>query len=266
MDTRAAPTVHYLEVTVPKRIPADCLKKMGLWLATVVAALAWGFASAQEAQIKRLLESRLGIKVESVSKAAGTTVPGLYEVVSENGGDREIYYTDEKATFLLTGNIIDVATRRNLTQERLDKLAAIRFEDLPLDLAIKQVRGNGKRVVAVFSDPFCPFCRRLDQNMSTMDNVTIYTFLYPILRKDESPAMASRIWCSPDRAKAYNDMMLRNREPAPVAACRAPVDKWLALGQKLGVSATPVSYVGSGARVIGARFDELQRLIDEPAR
>ena len=79
-------------------------------------------------------------------------------------------------------------------------------------------------------------------------------------------AMASRIWCSPDRAKAYNDLMLRNREPAPVAACRAPVDKWLALGQKLGVSATPVSYVGSGARVIGARFDELQRLIDEPAR
>ena len=239
---------------------------MGLWLATVVAALAWGFASAQEAQIKRLLESRLGIKVESVLKAAGTTVPGLYEVVSENGGDREIYYTDEKVTFLLTGNLIDVATRRNLTQERLDKLAAIRFEDLPLELAIKQVRGNGKRVVAVFSDPFCPFCRRLDQNMSTMDNVTIYTFLYPILRKDESPAMASRIWCSPDRVKAYNDMMLRNREPAPVAACRAPVDKWLALGQKLGVSATPVSYVGSGARVIGARFDELQRLIDEPAR
>jgi len=235
-------------------------------MAAALAIFAWGAASAQEAQVKRLVESRLGIKVESVSKATGTTVPGLYEVVSENGGEREIYYTDEKVTFLLTGNIIDVASRRNLTQERLDKLASIRFEDLPLDLAIKQVRGNGKRVVAIFSDPYCGFCRRLDQSMASMDNVTIYTFLYPILRKDESAAMASRIWCSPDRAKAYNDVMLRNREPSPVAACRAPVDKWLALGQKLGVSATPVSYVGSGARIIGARFDELQRLIDEPAR
>jgi thiol:disulfide interchange protein DsbC len=243
------------------------LQKICLVLLTAAAAmLAWSAAPAQEAQIKRLLESRLGIKVESVSKAALSTMPGLYEVVSENGGDREIYYTDDKVTFLLTGNIIDIATRRNITQERLDKLAAIRFEDLPLELAIKQVRGNGKRVVAIFSDPFCPFCRRLDQNMVSMDNVTIYTFLYPILRKDESPAMSSRIWCSPDRAKAYNDMMLRNREPSPVAVCRAPVDKWLALGQKLGISATPVSYVGSGARIIGARFDELQRLIDEPAR
>ena len=99
-----------------------------------------------------------------------------------------------------------------------------------------------------------------------MNDVTIYTFLYPILRKDESPEMSARIWCAPDRAKAYLDLMLGNREPAAVSGCKAPVDKWLALGQKLGVSATPVSYVGSGARVIGARFDELQRLIDEPAR
>jgi thiol:disulfide interchange protein DsbC len=117
----------------------------------------------------------------------------------------------------------------------------------------------------MFSDPFCPFCRRLDQNLTGMDNVTVYTFLYPILRKDESPAMSARIWCSPDRAKAYYDLMLRNREPSPVAGCKAPVDKWLALGAKLGISATPVSYVGSGARIIGARYDELQRLIDEPA-
>lgn len=231
-------------------------------LMSLAAMLAWSTAPAQEAQVKRLLESKLGMKVESVAKGP---YAGLFEVVSENGGEREIYYTDEKVNYLVSGNIIDVGTRRNLTQERLDKLASIRFDDLPLELAIKQVRGNGKRLVAVFADPYCVFCKRLDQNLVAMDNVTIYTFLYPILRKDESAAMASRIWCSPDRVKAYNDLMLRNRAPSSVAACKAPVDKWLALGNKLGISATPVSYVGSGARIIGARFDELQRLIDEPA-
>ena len=213
-----------------------------------------------EAQVKKLAESRLNVKIDSVARAP---MPGMYELVTNNGGEREIYYTDDKLTYLLTGSIIDISSKRNLTQERMDKLAAIRFEDLPLDLAIKQVRGNGKRVMAMFSDPFCPFCRRLDASMASLDNVTIYTFLYPILRKDESPAMASRIWCSPDRVKAYNDLMLHGREPSAIAACKVPIDKWLALGNRLGIDATPVSYVASGTRVVGARFDDLQRLLND---
>lgn len=235
------------------------------WITTLAIAAAVfmpSLVTAQETQIKRAVESRFGVKVEGVRKAPFL---GLYEVVIA-GDEREIAYTDDKGSHLFSGNVFELSSRRNLTQERLNVLNAINFDELPLDLAIKQVRGNGRRVVAVFSDPFCGFCRQLDQNLSRLDNITVYTFLYPILRKDESPEMAGRIWCSPDRAKAYLDLMLRNREPAKVAACNVPLERWLALGQKLGVSATPVSYVRSGARIIGARFDEVQRAMDEPPR
>jgi hypothetical protein len=124
--------------------PSQSLRKLAvIVLMSLAALLAWSAAPAQEAQVKRLLESKLGMKVETVGKGP---YAGLFEVVTENGGEREIYYTDEKVNYLISGNIIDVGTRRNLTQERLDKLASIRFEDLPLELAIKQVRGNGKRL------------------------------------------------------------------------------------------------------------------------
>jgi len=224
----------------------------------LVGMPAWG----QEDNIKRSVESRFGVKVESVRKAPFL---GLYEVVI-GGDDKEIAYTDETAGYLFSGNVFDLKNRRNLTQERLDRLTAIKFDDLPLELAIKQVRGNGKRVVAVFSDPFCPFCKQLDQSLAKLDDITVYTFLYPILRKEESPEMSSRIWCSPDRAKAYLDYMLRNRAPARGASCNAPIDKWFALGAKLGIRATPVSFVASGMKVVGARFEELQRAMDEAQR
>lgn len=228
-------------------------------LAALLSMLAGMPAWGQEDNIKRTVESRFGVKVESVRKAPFL---GLYELVI-SGDDKEIAYTDEAAAYLFSGNVFDLKNRRNLTQERLDRLTAIKFDDLPLDLAIKQVRGNGKRVVAVFSDPFCPYCKQLDQNLAKLDDITVYTFLYPILRKDESPEMASRIWCSPDRARAYLDYMLRNRAPARTASCNAPIDKWLTLGAKLGIRATPVSFVSSGMKVVGARFEELQRAMDE---
>jgi len=227
-------------------------------LLTVFAAIAT--ASADEASVKRAVEARFaGVRVENVAK---TPYFGLYELLV---GD-EILYTDEKVTYLFNGSIIDTKTRRNLTDERLQKLSVIKFDDLPLDIAVKQVRGNGKRVVAVFSDPFCPFCRRLDQGLAQMQDTTIYTFLYPILRKDESPQMSTRIWCSPDRAKAYYDFMLNGKEPGAAGDCKAPVDKWLALGQKLGIRATPVSFVPNGQRIVGARVEELQKLMSETAR
>ena len=234
-----------------------------LALAALLALLVLpGPVQAQDAQIKRTIESRYGVKVESVTR---TSYLGLWEVVVA-GDEKNIVYTDEKAGYLFSGQIIDLRTRRNLTQERLDHLAIIKFDDLPLELAIKQVRGNGKRVAAIFSDPFCPYCKQLDQSLAKMDDVTIYTFLYPILRKDESPEISMRIWCAPDRAKAYVDLMVNNRQPPKVAGCTAPVSKWLALGEKLNVRATPVSYAGNGVRVIGARFDELQRAMDESSK
>ncbi|MBI4293761.1 MAG: DsbC family protein [Betaproteobacteria bacterium] len=219
-----------------------------------------GRAFADENSVKRAIEARLGgIKVDSVTR---TQYLGLYEVLI----GEDIVYTDERVTYIFNGAIIDANTRRNLTEERLQKLSTIKFDQLPLDLAIKRVRGNGKRVVAVFSDPFCPYCRRLDQSLAQMDGVTIYTFLYPILRENESRQMATRIWCSSDRAKAYYEFMLENKQPSAAANCSAPVERWIALGQKLGVRATPVSFVPNGQRIVGARFPELQKLMDESVK
>lgn len=217
-------------------------------------------AHADEAAVKRTVEARFGgVKVENIVKSPYF---GLYEVLV---GD-EIIYTDEKVTYIFNGSVIDAKTRRNLTEERLQKLSLIKFDDLPLDIAIKQVRGNGKRVTAVFSDPFCPYCKRLDQSLAQMQDTTVYTFLYPILRPEQSPQMAARIWCSPDRAKAYYDFMLNNKEPGKAADCKAPVDRWLALGRKLAIRATPVSFVPNGQRVVGARFDDLQKLMNDTAK
>jgi len=226
-----------------------------LWV-LLLAGLFAGCVLADEASVKRGVEARFeGVKVGSVAR---TPYAGLYEVVI----GETILYTDEKVSFFFKGDVIDARSQKNLTEERQQKLSAIRFEDLPLDLAIKQVRGNGKRVVAIFSDPFCPYCKSLDRALMREDDITIYTFLYPILRA-ESPEKSRTIWCAPDRAKAYYDFMLNGREPAAASGCSAPVEKWLALGQKVGVRATPTSFATSGQRILGARPEELIKLLAE---
>jgi thiol:disulfide interchange protein DsbC len=216
-------------------------------------------ALADEASVKRGVEARFsGIKVDGVTK---TPYVGLYEVVV----GETIFYTDEKVSYVFKGEIIDARSQRNFTEERQQKLSAIKFEDLPLDLAIKQVRGSGKRVVAIFADPFCPYCKSLDRALLREDDITIYTFLYPILRP-ESADKSRAIWCAPDRAKAYYDFMLNGKDPLLGSACDAPVDKWLALGQKVGVRATPTSFTMGGQRILGARPEELVKLMGEIKR
>jgi len=192
------------------------LRLPALFLAAAIATS----ALADEASVKRGVEARFdGIKVDSVTK---TSYAGLYEIVV----GETLFYADEQVNFLFKGDIIDARSQKNLTEERQQKLTAIKFEDLPLDLAIKQVRGSGKRVVAIFADPFCPYCKSLDRALLRQDDITIYTFLYPILRA-ESPDKARTIWCSPDRAKAYYDFMLNGREPAvtPSSSCNASLSR-----------------------------------------
>jgi thiol:disulfide interchange protein DsbC len=166
------------------------------------------------------------MKVTSVTK---TPYSGLYEVVV----GETIFYADEKVNFVFRGEIIDARSQKNVTEERQQKLSAIKFEDLPLEIAIKQVRGNGKRVVAIFSDPYCPYCRNLDRALMREDDITIYTFLFPIIRA-ESADKSRAIWCAPDRAKAYYDFMLNGRDVVVSGACSAPVDRWLALVRSSG--------------------------------
>jgi thiol:disulfide interchange protein DsbC len=202
--------------------------------------------SNDTADIKKGVEAALGrgTKVDAVREAGAL---GLYEV--QIGGD--ILYTDKKVTYLLLGDIVDAKARRNLTEERKNKLAQIKFTDLPLDLAVKQVRGNGKRVFATFEDPNCGYCKKLAHELQGMTDVTIYTFLYPILSPDSSDKSRA-IWCAQDKAKAWTGWMLNGTDPgASVAKCEAPNDKIVALGHKLNVRGTPTIFFADGSRMPG---------------
>ncbi len=205
--------------------------------------LAAGAAHADEASVRKSVETWLGGKVDAVRKAG---VLGLYEVQVGH----ELYYTDEKVSLLIDGSIIDTKTRKNLTQERLNKLSAINFSDLPLEYAVKTVRGDGKRVFATFEDPNCGYCKKLAKEMAGMSNVTIYTFLLPILSQD-SVSKSRGVWCAADRAKAWNDLMVSAIVPA-AGACDAPIEKVMALAQKYNIRGTPTIFLSNGERIPGA--------------
>lgn len=201
-----------------------------------------------EANIKKLLQPRLGsgAKIESVKE---TPYAGLYEV--HTGGD--IIYTDKAAQYLVVGHVFNAKTSQDLTKDRLDDINKIKFSDLPLEMAVKMVKGDGKRVIAVFEDPNCGYCKRFRQNtLKDMNNVTVYTFLYNILSED-SVVKSKNIWCAADRNKAWDEWMV-NGKAAPVApaGCATPNDKVLALGQKLRVTGTPAIFFADGSRIPGA--------------
>lgn len=220
----------------------------------LIAIAALGFASAsvlgqttQEAAIKKAIEPRLGdgVKVDSVVK---TPYGGLFEV--RVGTD--IFYTDAKGDYLFIGRVVDTKTFQDHTKARLDEINKIKFSDLPLDSALKSVKGNGKRVIAVFEDPNCGYCKRFRKTLNEMDNVTVYTFMYNILSED-STVKSKNIWCSSDRAKAWDDWMLKGKVPeAAPANCTTPNDKVLALGQKLRITGTPTIFFADGTRIPGA--------------
>ncbi len=205
-----------------------------------------GVAFADEAEIKKAMEAKLGTKVESVSKSGYF---GLYEVYA----DGAILYTDEKMTAIMVGaQLIDAKTMKNMTEERMRKLTAIKFGDLPLDRAIKQVRGDGKRVLATFEDPNCGYCKRLAKDLQKLENVTVYTFLYPILSED-SVRKSKQIWCASDRAKAWSDWMVEGKAPAAKDDCdTTAIGKNQEFGRKLNITGTPTMFFADGERVPGA--------------
>jgi thiol:disulfide interchange protein DsbC len=222
--------------------------KLALLAASVFIASCVNAETTLEAIIKKALEPRLGdgAKIESVRE---TPYAGLYEI--RVGGD--ILYTDKKGEFLIIGHVYDAKTSQDLTKARLDDINKISFSDLPFDSAIKQVKGNGKRVIAVFEDPNCGYCKKLRQTtLKDIDNVTIYTFMYNIL-SDDSFTKSKNIWCAPDRAKAWDDWMLNGKAaPAAPAACATPNDKIFALGRKLRIEGTPAIFFADGTRIPGA--------------
>jgi len=202
-------------------------------------------AMADEAAIKKAVEAKIGGKVSSVTK---TPYLGLYEVYA----DGQIIYTDDKVSALMIGTLIDGKTMKNVTDERMQKLTAIKFTDLPLELAVKQVRGDGKRVFATFEDPNCGYCKKLAKDLVKLDNVTIYTFLYPILSPD-SLEKSKQIWCSADKAKTWTDWMVNGTAPSGKGDCdTSAVQKTLEAGRKLAINGTPTIFFTDGERIPGA--------------
>jgi len=202
---------------------------------------------AQENTIRKNLTERLPNlpKIDEVSKSP---MPGLFEV-RVNGSD--IFYTDVEGNFLIQGNLIDTKLRRNLTEERVEKLTAVDFDSLPLKDAFTIVRGNGKRKVAVFEDPNCGYCKRFERDLQKVDNVTIYMFLYPILGAD-STLKSQNIWCSKDRAKAFLDWMVKDATPANATCDATALQRNVEFGRKYRITGTPTLIFADGNRVPGA--------------
>jgi len=203
--------------------------------------------SPEAANIKKLLEQRFeGVSIGNISK---TPYFGLYEVQF----DEQIVYTDVKVTYILVGSIYDAATRKNLTEARQREYSRVAFDALPLELAFKRVKGNGARKLALFSDPDCPFCARIEQELKNIDNVTIYTFLYPIDQLHPDASRKSRmIWCALDPVAAWNQFFASGALPKNNGDCENPVAATAALGQKLRVSATPTLIFADGSVIPGA--------------
>ncbi|MDO1510742.1 MULTISPECIES: DsbC family protein [unclassified Neisseria] len=199
------------------------------------------------------------LKVQSVRT---TPVTGLYEVVV-NGN--QVVYVNEKATHMLVGDLIDIDTRKSLTEERNLELSKVDFSGLPFDKAIKEVRGNGKLKVAVFSDPDCPFCKRLEREFAKMNNITIYNFMMPIASLHPDAARkAQQIWCSPNRAAAWTAWMREGKMPPKVADCENPVAETTSLGEQLGFNGTPAIVFPNGRTQSGySPMPHLQEAIEK---
>jgi len=236
-----------------------------LWIAMSVLMLLNVSSDAADLEaLKKTVQQRLSQSEDGqgivISSVRPTPFAGLFEVVTE---DHKLVYVDERANYLFTGHIFDMKGFKDLTGERLDEITAIKFESLPLDLAIKQTKGNGKRKVAVFSDSDCPYCKKLVQNMAGITDVTVYTFLFPIQALHPNAVDHSkRIWCAPDRAKAWEDYWAKNILPETRNCDTSALDKTKTLGSKLGIEATPTLIFANGHLVPGAiPSDEIEKAL-----
>lgn len=212
--------------------------------AALVALLSYP-AFAQDTE-KVKAELRKKIPEAPVDTVRKIPYGGLFEVVV--GGD--VFYTDQNATFLVLGSIVDLKTKENVTEQRTRQLNKVEFASLPLENAVKIVRGNGSRKVAIFADPNCGYCKRFERDLLGVNDITVYLFLYPILSAD-SMEKSKAVWCSADRGKAWIDMMVRDTPPKLGAKCDTPVEKVLAYGQSKKVQGTPTLFFEDGDRVPG---------------
>ncbi len=240
------------------------MKWMTRWagLALAMGMMAATGAQASEQVVRKAITERFpGAQISSVKK---TPYSGLFEVYL----DGQLVYMDAKGQYVFAGDVIELSSRRNLTQERLSKLQAVDWKVFPLANAIKTVKGKGERKLVVFSDIDCPFCRKFEAELAKVDNITGYTFLHPIEGLHPKAVQTSKqIWCAADRNKAWDEYITSRAVPANDGKCANPVDATVALGNKLGVSGTPTLFFANGVRVPGmVPAAQLERLLTANAK
>lgn len=239
-----------------------------VWVATLAATMLLACnktdaGGVPEAAIRKNLADRLPNlpKIEEVRKSP---IAGLYEV---RVGEADIFYTDAQGDYLVHGSILDTKARRDLTRERVDKLTAIDFSALPVQDAMVTKRGTGARKLAVFEDPNCPYCHRFEADLAKVDNVTVYTFLLPVLGPD-SLVKSQNIWCAADRNKAWDDWMLRQTPPPKAPDCNIDaIKRNVEFSRKHQITGTPTLVFANGSRIASAlKTEEINKQIEEASR
>lgn len=231
------------------------------WIAraALVLLFAAGSVWANEDSVKKLIGERLPeLQVQAVKAAP---MPGWYEVFTGN----RLFYVDEKADFILVGAVIDSKTKRNLTEDRIRDLMRVNFDLLPINDAIKVVRGDGSRKIAVFEDPDCPYCKKVEGDLAKLTNYTMYVFLYPIEQlHSDAVNKSKKVWCAPDRAKAWEDIMLKNEVPKNKGDCETPIVRNAAVAGQLNINGTPAIIFEDGRLIPGAiSSDQIEKNMKE---
>ena len=249
------------------RLFQQVFQRVQPWVqAAVVLFAVWTtsavMAQGQEALIRKNLAERIP-QLPKIDEVTRTPMAGLYEVRVDG---TEIYYTDAEANFLIQGQLIDTRSRRNITEERVDKLSAIDFAALPIKDAITLVRGNGKRKLAVFEDPNCGFCKRFERDLAKVDNITVYLFLYPVLSAN-SVDKSKAIWCATDPASAWHNTMVNEQTPKATSCNTAAIDRNLEFGRKYKITGTPTLFAEDGTRVPGAiNTTQIEKLLADAGK
>ncbi len=216
-------------------------------------------AYAGESEIRKSLQSKFP-NIGALEHVVKTPYSGLYEVVV----GEQLLYTDELGLYLFDGNIIEVKSRADLTEQRHQQLFAIEFDKLPLEFAIKKVKGNGQRKMAYFTDPNCGYCKKLEKELAKINNVTLYMFMYPIFQGSDE--IVRNVLCAKNPVKAWDELMLKGVKPAG-ASCKTPTDKVVAAGKKLRVNGTPNLIFSDGTQVPGyLPAEELEKRLNGSAK
>ncbi len=190
-----------------------------------------------------LAKQHPNLKIENIQT---TDMKGIYS----GSMDGQVVYVGEDAQHILMGSMFRLSDQKNLTKDLVLKQNSIDWKKLPLQDAVKMVRGNGKRQIAVFSDPNCPYCKQLETELSKLNDVTIYTFIYPI--KTQSITVSKQVFCEKDPALAWSNLIAKGIQPSSKKTCANPIERNLSLGKSLALNGTPAIIFSNGFKVMGA--------------